>query len=390
MRAELKGKTPAKLWIEPTSLESACHNQLKNLMALPFAVFHIAVMPDAHSGYGMPIGCILATDNVVIPNAVGVDIGCGMLAAKLVGLPNVDKVRGMLKNLRALIKQAVPVGRNWHKDAWSETFMPDLPKGPVVMDQYERARHQLGTLGGGNHFIEIQVDSHGDIWMMIHSGSRNLGKQVCDHYADWAKTDNAKRFSQVPPSADLGFFHRSHKCFDQYITEMNYCVQFAKDNRTAMAYAVLKAFSTIWPDAAIHSKHVYDICHNHMSIENHFGRNVCVHRKGAAGPYRPYDTWGIIPGSKSFLVSHTGEKLSFRSTSHGAGRRMSRKKAKENLNLRDQKAILDELRVVHGLKDRSGLDEAPSAYKSIDEVMANQVDLCNIEVVLTPILSIKG
>lgn len=402
MKAELSGNStldhsgvPAKLWVDPTTLESMCHNQLKNLMALPFAVQHIAVMPDAHPGYGMPIGCILATDNVVIPNAVGVDIGCGMIAVRLVGIPLPKLIhRRSLEDLRAKILSRVPVGRNWHNKCCSKEDMPSQPyrAGIVVSRQYDRARQQLGTLGGGNHFIEIQVDEHGDIWVMIHSGSRNLGKQVCDYYANWAKEDNVRRFSQVPPSADLGFFHHSHRVFGQYVQEMNYCVDFAKRNREKMMWAVVKAFQTIWPETMVSDRDWYDICHNHMSIENHFGRNVCVHRKGAAGPYRN-GVWGIIPGSmgsKSYIVSHTGEKLSYLSTSHGAGRRMSRTKAKENLDLQDQQAILDELGVVHSLNGRSNLDEAPSAYKNIEEVMANQADLCNIEVTLTPILSIKG
>jgi tRNA-splicing ligase RtcB len=394
MRAELykEGDTVgAKLWVMPDTLESQCHNQLKNLMRLPFAVNHIAVMPDAHCGYGMPIGCILATDNVVIPNAVGVDIGCGMIAARLVGLPALNIVRSHLRELRALIRQAVPVGRNWHDEPWGIDTMPKLMQGVVIGKQFDRARHQLGTLGGGNHFIEVQVDQHDDVWVMIHSGSRNLGKQVADYYAEWALDDNAQNYSQVPRSADLGFFCREHNGFDEYVTEMNYCVQFAKDNRAVMMRAILRCFGELWSDARISSGQVHDICHNHMSIENHFGRNLCVHRKGAAGPYR--GNWGIIPGSmgsESYIVSHTGERLSYLSTSHGAGRRMSRKRAKSDLNLRDQQAILDEMGVVHGLNGRGNLDEAPSAYKSIDEVMANQVDLCNIEVVLTPILSIKG
>ena len=384
-------RTPAKLWLDPTALDSKGHDQLKNLMRLPFAVLHIAVLPDASCGYGMPIGCVLATDNVVIPNAVGSDVGCGMIAVRFDGLPNVTEVRKMLQNLRALIKQAVPVGRNWHDKMCSHDEMPTgMQSCLIVGKQYDRARRQLGTLGGGNHFIEIQVDEHGHIWVMIHSGSRNLGKQVCDYYKDWAKEDNAKHFSQVPPSADLGFFRRGHDGFDEYIDEMNYCIQFAKNNRIMMMLAVQKAFRQIWPNA-IDSGQLYDICHNHMSIENHFGRNVCVHRKGAAGPYR--DNWGIIPGSmgsKSYIVSHTGERSSYLSTSHGAGRPMSRTDAKRYLNLEDQKKFLDDLGVVHGLTSQSDLDEAPGAYRNIDEVMANQADLCNIEVTLTPILSIKG
>ncbi|MCK5600533.1 RtcB family protein [Candidatus Pacearchaeota archaeon] len=384
---------PAKLWVDPAELESQCHNQLHNLRVLPFAVQHIAVMPDAHCGYGMPIGCVLATDNVVIPNAVGVDIGCGMIAVRLKDLPGVDEVRSGLQHLQYLIQEAVPVGRNWHEKMCGHDDMPTgMQSCLIVGKQYDRARHQLGTLGGGNHFIEVQVDAEGDIWVMIHSGSRNLGKQVADHYAKWALDDNAMHFSSVPRSADLGFFRRGHDGFDEYIQEMNYCIEFAKKNREAMMWAVVKAFHEIWPETMVAGQHWFDICHNHMSIENHFGRNVCVHRKGAAGPYRN-GVWGIIPGSmgsKSYIVSHTGEKLSYLSTSHGAGRRMSRRRAKEELDLEAEQKHLDELGVVHSLRGRGNLDEAPSAYKSIAEVMANQVDLCNIEVVLTPILSIKG
>lgn len=384
-----------RYWVHPSQLESQCHNQLRNLMRLPFAVHHIAVMPDAHCGYGMPIGTILATDNVVIPNAVGVDIGCGMIAARFTGLPHIEDVLSMRPCLDHEIRSRVPVGRNWHDKMAPLAEMPeDMPQlvGQIVTDQYSRARHQLGTLGGGNHFIEVQVDEHDDIWVMIHSGSRNLGKQVADFYAKWALEDNAQHFSVVPRQANLGFFRRDHDGFDQYIKEMNYCIEFAKMNRAKMMVAILKAFRELFPETNVAAHQVHDICHNHMSIENHMGKNVCVHRKGAAGPYRD-DKIGIIPGSmgsKSYLVSHTGEVTSFLSTSHGAGRRMSRKKAKDVLDLEDQQAILADLGVYHGLRGRGNLDEAPSAYKSIDEVMDNQVDLARIETVLTPILSIKG
>jgi tRNA-splicing ligase RtcB len=395
MRAELYKEgdiVGAKLWVMPDTLESECLNQLSRLRKLPFAVNHIAVMPDAHVGYGMPIGTVLATDNVVVPNAVGVDIGCGMLAGKIVMVPDADVVRGKLQELRGLIQEAVPVGRNWHDTACGHDYMPKQVQGHVTRQQYDRARQQLGTLGGGNHFIEIQTDEHGGIWVMIHSGSRNLGKQVADYYARWALDDNEQHFSQVPRSANLGFFHRNHNGFGEYVTEMKYCVQFARDNRAMMMRAIHLAFQTIWPDAAFSGGRVYDICHNHMSIENHLGRNVCVHRKGAAGPYRN-GTVGIIPGSmgsKSYLVTHTGEKMSYLTTSHGAGRRLSRKRAKNELNLESEQLWLEEAGVIHGLNGRSNLDEAPSAYKDIEEVMANQTDLCNIEVELTPILSIKG
>ncbi len=382
----------AKFWIAPDSLNEVCRGQIENLMALPFAVHHIAVMPDAHQGYGMPIGGVLATDNVVVPNAVGVDVGCGMIACRLSGVV-IGALRDQSENIRALIKQVVPVGHKWHKEQCSHDDMPDQPPqlvGQVVTAQYDRARYQLGTLGGGNHFIEVQVDQHGDIWIMIHSGSRNLGKQVADHYNAWAKEENEKNFSQVIPDSDLAFFRRGHKGFDAYIQEMNYCIDFAKKSRAMMMLNVLKAFRAIWETTCV-TCHV-DICHNHAAMEYHLGRNVLVHRKGAAGPYFG-DARGIIPGSmgsKSFIVSHTGEKMSFLSTSHGAGRPMSRTKAKKVLDLKAQRKLLDDLGVVHGLTSKTDLDEAPGAYNDIETVMANQVDLCNIEYSLTPVLSVKA
>lgn len=379
---------PAFLWIDPDTLEDQAKLQILNLMCLPFAK-HVAIMPDCHSGYGMPIGCVLATDNVVIPNAVGVDIGCGMIAAKFV---YTGDVRQYLADLRAEILKRVPVGFKWHSRPWHHDYMPKLAQGMVLKDQYERARKQLGTLGGGNHFIEVQLDTHDNVWVMIHSGSRNLGKQICDYYNEWAKEDNAMHFSQVAPEKDLAFFHRDHNGFDEYITEMTYAVEFAKSNRAMMMRLVALAMQTIWPNAVIPSGQCHDICHNQMTVENHFGKNLCVHRKGAAGPYRG-DKIGIIPGSmgsKSYLVEHTGEVTSLLTTSHGAGRVMSRAAAKKNLDFAAEQKRLEQLGVVHGLKNTNDLDEAPSSYKDIDEVMKNQSDLVSIVRELTPILSIKG
>jgi tRNA-splicing ligase RtcB len=392
MKAEWKlddGFLDVKFWLNQKSLGEACWAQLRNLRRLPFAVQHLAVMPDAHVGYGMPIGVVLATQDAVVPNAVGVDIGCGMVAVRLSDLV-VGNMRDAMENLRALIKQAVPVGRNWHKECCDDDEMPDMPRGSVTVNQYDRARKQLGTLGGGNHFIEVQTDQHGDIWVMIHSGSRNLGKQVADFYNNWAKVENKKNFSQVTPNSDLAFFHRDHEGYHAYIEEMNYCVAFAKQNRAEMMLNILGCFRALWPNTVI-SKYV-DICHNHASMENHLGKNVLVHRKGAAGPYFG-NTHGIIPGSmgtKSYIVTHTGEKMSFASTSHGAGRPMSRNDAKKTLDLEAQQAILDEIGVVHDLRSVKALDESPGAYRDIEEVMALQSDLCNIEYTLTPVLSIKG
>jgi len=394
MRAEWnfpEATVKALLWLNSAEVEETARDQIYNLMELPFACHHVAVMPDVHAGYGMPIGCVLATKNVVIPNAVGVDIGCGMLAARVI-LPETVKVRQHQEDLRREILARVPVGRTWHDKPFNGDYMPNLAQGMVLKKQYDQARHQLGTLGGGNHFIEVQLDEHGNVWVMIHSGSRNLGKQVCDYYNKWAKDDNAIHFSKVGPEKDLAFFHREHNGFDEYVTEMTYAVEFAKSNRAIMMRLVLLAMKKVFGESSIPTGQYSDICHNHMAIENHMGKNVCVHRKGAAGPY-----WnnkiGIIPGSmgsKSYLVQHTGKAISFLTTSHGAGRSMSRAKAKATLTLAEEQKKPEQLGVVHGLKNSNDLDEAPSSYKDIAEVMKNQSDLVSVVKELTPILSIKG
>jgi tRNA-splicing ligase RtcB len=260
----------------------------------------------------------------------------------------------------------------------------------VVKTLYDDARYQLGTLGGGNHFIEIQIDQNDDVWLMIHSGSRNLGYRVAEHYNQWAKEENEKNFSQVLPKSDLAFFHRSHDGYDEYLQEMKYCVEFAKRSRFKMMRVLIGELQTIFGDE-VRITQLIDICHNHASMEYHLGKNVLVHRKGAAGPYG--HGLGIIPGSmgsKSYIVRHTGEKMSFDSTSHGAGRPMSRTKAKETLDLQDQIKALDDLGVNHNLRSHADLDEAPGAYKNIDEVMAAQADLCTIEYTLTPVMSFKA
>lgn len=381
----------ALFWTDPNTLDHKCQQQVRNAMSLPFAVQHVSIMPDAHGGYGVPIGSVLATNNVVIPNAVGVDIGCGMIAARIFET-ELDDVRRQIDDLRQEIKVRIPVGFKWRPEACGVKEMPDAEQGQIVRREYGKARKQLGTLGGGNHFIEIQVDDLGYVWAMIHSGSRNLGKQVCDFYAKWAKDDNRKNHSSVPPSFDLGFFHKDHDGYAEYLTEMKYCVAFAKENRAKMMYDVLAAFRQLWPKAGLAHGHIHDICHNHASWENHMGKNVLVHRKGAAGPYFG-DIWGIIPGSmgaKSYLVSHTGEKTSFQTTSHGAGRAMSRSKARAKLDLDREQKHLELLGVRNDLRNAKSLDEAPGAYKNIEQVMNYQTELCRIERTLTPILSIKG
>lgn len=388
---ERKGEhVDALFWTDPNTLDQKCQQQIRNAMRLPFAVQHVSIMPDAHGGYGVPIGSIIATRDVVMPNAVGVDIGCGMIAARIFGV-TVEEFRNNDDDVREEILRRIPVGPKWRAEACKATEMPDMEQGQITAREWGNARRQLGTLGGGNHFIEIQESDLGDVWVMIHSGSRNLGKQVCDHYAKLAKEQNRQNYSLVPPSFDLGFFHKDSDYYERYLTEMAYCVYFAKDNRAKMMVDVLESFKKIWHRAQVFGGHVHDICHNHVNMENHFGRNVLVHRKGAAGPYFG-SKWGIIPGSmgaNSYLVSHSGSQASMMSTSHGAGRAMSRSEARKSLDLEDQQDLMELLQVNCNLGPKQ-LDEAPGAYKNIETVMNYQMDLCKIERTLRPMLSIKG
>ncbi len=392
MRVIAEEPLPIKLWLN--DLEPGAEQQARNLANLPFAFRHIALMPDCHQGYGMPIGGVLATDGVVIPNAVGVDIGCGMHALRT-NLTEIDTPT--LKAIMGQIRETVPVGFAHHEKAQDSAYMPSHPDVlglslPVVRREYNSALKQIGTLGGGNHFIEIQRGSDGYIWAMIHSGSRNIGKQVADHYNKLAAALNEKWHSTVPKQWELAFLPLDSAEGQDYIAEMRYCLAFAVANRRSMAERIICAFNAhapnLWPNDGLQA---IDVAHNYAAMEHHFGRNVLVHRKGAT---RAQDgEIGIIPGSqgsKSYIVRGKGNRESFESCSHGAGRKIGRKQAQRSLSLEDEVRRLDEMGVLHAIRNVSDLDEAPGAYKDIDAVMANQADLVEIVVELTPLGVIKG
>lgn len=391
-------KLPIKMWLE--DIEDGALEQAKNLANLPFAFRHIAIMPDSHQGYGMPIGGVLATKDVVIPNAVGVDIGCGMCAVKT-SLTDMDTET--LKKIMGEIRKVIPVGFEHHKDAQDEELMPKPGLLDIVNKEYQKARQSLGTLGGGNHFIETQKGSDGHIWIMIHSGSRNLGKQVADYYNKVAQKLNAKWFSSVDSKQELAFLPIDSDEGQSYLAEMNYCVEFALANRKLMMDRICEIFHIEFDNRAMQEdggidvrpgivfEPIINIAHNYARMENHFGENVMVHRKGAtlATP----DTIGIIPGSqgtKSYIVKGLGNAESFNSCSHGAGRKMGRKEAERTLNLADEIKMLDDQGILHAIRGKDGLDEAPGAYKDISVVMKNQEDLVEILVELTPLGVIKG
>jgi tRNA-splicing ligase RtcB len=389
-------KIPIKLWL--SDIEDGALKQAKNLANLPFAVKHIAIMPDSHQGYGMPIGGVMATNGVIIPNAVGVDIGCGMCAVKT-SLTAID--RENLKKIMGEIRNQIPVGFSKHKEMQDNDFMPFEEKGLypensnlIIYQEYENARKSLGTLGGGNHFIEIQKGDDGHIWIMIHSGSRNLGKQVADYYNKLAVKLNDKWFSEVPKKWELAFLPIDSEEGQAYIREMQYCVDFALANRKLMMDRIIQIFvdefKIILYDENKFSEMI-NIAHNYAQMENHFGENIMVHRKGAT--LAREDTIGIIPGSqgtKSYIVKGKGNPESFNSCSHGAGRKMGRKDAERRLNLEEEIKKLDDQGILHAIRGKGDLDEASGAYKDISVVMENQKDLVDVLVKLQPLAVIKG
>jgi len=367
-----------KSWV--SNIEQGAQEQAEHLAQLPFAFKHVALMPDCHQGYGMPIGGVLCTTDVVIPNAVGVDIGCGIVA--------VNTYSKEIKDLRELvekIKATVPVGFKHQEEPVEDysLFYPERLK--ICREEYKNALYQLGTLGGGNHFIEIQKDQDGFIWIMIHSGSRNLGYKIAKYYNEEAKKLNKMFYSEVPEKWDLAFLPLEHELASDYIAEMLYCVNFAKLNRFAILKKVIDAFE----DEDIDITGRIDIAHNYVAVERHFGRQVYVHRKGATRAFT--DEIGIIPGSqgtKSYIVKGLGNRDSFMSCSHGAGRKMGRNQARKNLDLDTELNKMEG--ILHDIRSVEKLDEAPGAYKDINEVMENQKDLVEIVTELEPLAVIKG
>jgi len=363
--------------------------QAQNLSMLPFLHEHVALMPDTHEGYGMPIGGVIATKGVVIPNAVGVDIGCGMIAVQT---SIVDLSMHDLKAILGEIRKTVPVGFNHHKEAHQDWMPKEMFKeadAPIVDREFDSACKQIGTLGGGNHFIEIQKDSlDGDIWIMIHSGSRNIGLKVANHYNNIAKKLNEKWYSIVPKAYDLAFLPLDSEEGVRYMTEMNQCLAFALANRKAMMNIIKSIFAvqtncTFFEEINIH--------HNYATMEHHFNKNVMVHRKGATSAKA--GELGLIPGSQgtaSYVVEGRGNPESFMSCSHGAGRKMGRKFAQKNLSLEEETKKLDDQGILHSIRSVKDLDEASGAYKDIDTVMEEQQDLVNIKVKLLPLAVVKG
>ncbi|TWI77253.1 tRNA-splicing ligase RtcB [Desulfobotulus alkaliphilus] len=387
---------PLRSWCQDP--EDLAMEQAENLCRHPRAFHHIALMPDCHPGYGMPIGGVAAFRNAIIPNAVGVDIGCGMGAAMsdFTGQPE----RKTLVKITETITSCIPAGFNRHKQdqKWEgfDSFLENLSGKPgwLGKDTLSIARQSLGTLGGGNHFIEIQKDGEDRIWVMLHSGSRNLGKTIAEYHHRKALAENRKD-GIVLPSEDLAFFDTDSARGMAYIRDMHFALNFAKENRRRMMDIVKKILGDTLGCSFLQEINIH---HNYAAEENHFGCRVWVHRKGATSAQKGEK--GIIPGSMgspSYIVEGLGNPESFCSCSHGAGRVMGRNEACRKL---DAAAVAASMKgIVHGgfptmkkgnLRGKQDFGEAPGAYKDIDTVMAAQADLVKILVKLQPLAVVKG
>ncbi|MBI3131424.1 MAG: RtcB family protein [Acidobacteria bacterium] len=385
--ATLQGAVaPIKLWTPVHEVEDQALAQLKNIAALPWVFKHVAVMPDVHFGKGATVGSVIAMKDAVSPAAVGVDIGCGMAAIKT-NLTASDLPES-LRALRLSIEQAIPVGFNQHRDPlgfvensplWAEFEGLDAR----VQNLAGKAARQAGTLGGGNHFIEVCLDQDQGVWIMLHSGSRNIGNELAKIHIEVARK---LAHNQGLPDRDLAVFLKGTKEMTAYRRDLFWAQRYAFLNREAMLERMGEVMAEHFPDVAFEAP---ILCHhNYVSEEVHFGEEVLVTRKGAIRAGR--GEWGIIPGSmgaRSFIVQGKGNPESFESASHGAGRKMSRNAARRHFSVKDLAA---QTAGVECRKDEGVLDEIPGCYKDIEQVLRYQADLVEVRFELKQVLCVKG
>ncbi len=390
MEVKMINNRPVKIWTN--EVEDTAMRQIENLTTLPFLYHHLAIMPDVHTGMGMPIGGVLACEDAIVPNAVGVDIGCGMCAVKTNWKVSEIPPHVLRKKIMKGIRERIPLGMDHHKEKQDVRFLPEgheVEKMTIVKARQESILHEVGTLGGGNHFIELQKDENDMLWIMIHSGSRNLGARVGAYYNEMAKTLNSRWHSVVSPEINLAFLPHGSREFGMYWEEMKYCVDFALCNRKLMMERIEEVLSDTL--TGIEFDPMINIAHNYAACENHFGKNVFVHRKGATLARKGIT--GIIPGSQgtaSYIVEGLGNPDSFCSCSHGAGRVLSRKAAIRTLNMAEEVAQLEAKGIVHAIRCQDDMQEASGAYKNIEEVIANELDLVKVRTRLLPVAVIKG
>lgn len=397
-------KHPIKAWINGVRLEDAARQQLLNMANMPFIHKHIAVMPDVHWGMGATVGSVIATKGAIIPAAVGVDIGCGMMAQRtsLVASDLPDN----LYDLRSRIEHSIPHGRTNNGGVGDRGAWDDVPHEnylaieqsmlnlQVLVEKYPwleraatKAPKHTGTLGTGNHFIEVCLDEEQRVWIMLHSGSRGIGNAIGSYFIKLAKKDMERWFINLP-DADLAYIPQGSELFNDYVSAVHWAQDFAHINRRLMMKRAVSALAEAVPKAFTYGTAAIECHHNYVSFERHFGEHVILTRKGAVAAHE--DTLGIIPGSmgaKSFIVRGKGNKESFSSCSHGAGRSMSRGEARKKFTMEDHAVATDGIEC---RKDAEVIDETPGAYKDIDAVMAAQSDLIDIVHTLKQVVCVKG
>lgn len=397
------GGAPIKAWVDGVSLDENARQQLVNTSRLPFIHKHLAVMPDCHWGMGATVGSVVATKGAIVPAAVGVDIGCGMVAVRT----NIDASRlpDSLSSIRSSIESAVPHGRTDEGGMNDRGAWKDIPpsvveqwngmakryddlcdKHPKIATKNSAGPRHLGTLGTGNHFIELCLDENNHVWIMLHSGSRGIGNRIGSYFIERAKKEMERWFISVPDK-DLSYLVEGSDLFNDYWNAVDWAQRYAFANRQVMLDNVIGVLSREIPDFEVIDVAV-NCHHNYVSREKHFGESVLVTRKGAV--YAGQDALGIIPGSmgtRSYIVRGLGNRESFCSCSHGAGRVMSRGEAKRKISLEEHAKATEG---VECRKDEEVLDESPAAYKDIDAVMEAQKDLVVVVHTLKQVLCVKG
>lgn len=399
---EVANGKPVKLWTEGVPVEDDARKQLMNTAKMPFIFKHLAVMPDVHLGKGSTIGSVIPTVGAIIPAAVGVDIGCGMMAART--SLHASDLPDQLNGLRSAIEQAVPHGRTMtrggrDKGSWENPpstvdglWKELLPGFTRITEKYPRLKNtnnhkHLGTLGTGNHFIEVCLDEVDQVWFMLHSGSRGVGNAIGNVFIELAQADMRQHIANLP-DRDLAYFEEGSEHFNDYVSAVGWAQNYALRNRQAMMQNVVAAAHGVISKPFSAEVEAVNCHHNYVQREQHFGQDVLVTRKGAVSAKK--GELGIIPGSmgaKSYIVRGLGNEESFCSCSHGAGRTMSRNEAKRRFTVQDQVRATAH---VECRKDSDVIDEIPMAYKDIDAVMEAQRELVEVVHTLRQVVCVKG
>jgi tRNA-splicing ligase RtcB len=399
------GGHPVKMWTRGVPVEPEAKEQLARLARMPFIYHHVAVMPDVHLGKGSTIGSVIPTLGAVIPAAVGVDIGCGMMAAKTTLRAN--DLPDNLGKLRSAIEEAIPHGMSpktrGHKGrdvgSWNNPPPPAEAGWAKLKDEFDQLCRKwpklrntnnykhLGTLGSGNHFVEICLDEEGFVWLMLHSGSRGVGNAIGTHFIELARQDMRKHMVNLP-DLDLAYLEEGTQHYDDYVEAVGWAQKFARVNREVMMHNLVRAVRSIIPKPFETHVEAVNCHHNYVQQERHFGKDVLVTRKGAVSARE--GELGIIPGSmgaRSFIVRGKGNPESFNSCSHGAGRTMSRTEAKRRFTVEDAR---EATAGVECRKDEGVIDEIPMAYKDIEAVMRAQSELVEVVHTLKQVVCVKG